>query len=484
MNAGWWIVWGAVVLEGGIRLALACRVVARRISIPATLAWLLVLFFAPLVGIFAYLLVGENRLGRGRAAEHEARAAGVAARALRFWRTGRADWTEECEPYEQVARVSTAVGGLAPLRGNTLTLLHDSDEMLDALIADVERAREHCHILTYIWMKTEGGLRVGEAVSKAAQRGVACRVLVDGVGSRPFLRSDLCRQMRRAGVQVVAALPVSVPRMLLRRLDLRNHRKIACIDGRIAYTGSQNIADYTFRVSRRPWVGPWIDATVRVEGPAAQALETVFLSDWRLDADSWPEIESLLPDLGECPGGSIVHVVPSGPGKGPTAVHEALVTALYSAREEIIITTPYFVPDEPMGAALRSAAMRGVDVTIVAPRQSDSPIVSAAGRAWFDELLDAGVRLMQYDPALLHSKTITIDRRVAIVGSANFDVRSFYLNFEITLFVYDSDFASLLRLLQKQYMSDSTDVEPHAWRSRSRVKRAAESVARLLSPLL
>jgi len=479
-----WITTVAAALLLAVQIALALRVLARRISVPATLAWLLLLFFVPVIGIVLYLLVGENRLGRRRARQRGADVARVAARALHFWRTGAEDWTQRVGAYEHIARLSTAVGGMPPLRGNRLTILHDSEETLDAIIADIDLAKRHCHILTYIWMPTSGGERVAEAVMRAARRGVACRVLVDAVGSKKMLRSPLCERMRRAGVELVPALPVSAPRMLLRRLDLRNHRKIVCIDGEVAYTGSQNITDKTFRVSRRPWIGPWIDATVRLQGPAAQALEVVFIRDWALDAPGTPAIENLLPDLGTTRDGSIVHVVPSGPAEGPSAVHQALVTALHSAREEIVITTPYFVPDEPMATALRSAAIRGVHVTLVVPEKVDSPVVAAASRAWFDDLLEAGVRVWQYEKGLLHSKTITIDRDVAIIGSANFDVRSFFLNFEITLFVYDSDFASLLRLLQMQYLADSHEIDPYHWSRRSQLRRMSENLARLFSPLL
>lgn len=292
--------------------------------------------------------------------------------------------------------------------------------------------------------------------------------------------------MRRAGVRVAAALPVNPVRMVLARIDLRNHRKIAVIDGCVAYAGSQNITDETFRVRRRPGIGPWIDASVRVEGTAAQALNVVFLRDWQSETDErFERIEEFLPDLPELPEpASTVHVVPSGPGEGPTAIHRALLSTIYAAREELIMTTPYFVPDEATASAISTAAMRGVRVTLVIPKRLDAPLVALAGRSYFGELIASGVRIMLHRDGLLHAKTLTVDRSVGVIGSANFDMRSFWLNFETTLFVYDTDFASQLRWLQTSYMERSEEVDARRWGQRGLAARGAEGVARLLSPLL
>jgi len=479
------LAFGLFAADWLIRLGLVVRVIIGRRSVGASLAWIVVLLFAPVVGIVLYVLIGERRLGRRRLRRYMALSEGLERRAARFWQAGE-DWTTDGETHAQIARICTAVAEIPPLRGNTLRLFGVAGELLDSLIADIDAAEHACHLLYYIWMVGSRPDEVGEALVRAAGRGVRCRVLVDAVGSKAFLRSPVARRLRDGGVHVAAALPANPVRMILARLDLRNHRKIAVIDGRIAYAGSQNLADETFKVSLRSTVGPWIDASVRVEGPAAQALNVIFLRDWYAETrEPIDQIEDFLPQIERlAERGSTVQVVPSGPGITPAAIHRAVLTTIYSAREEIILTTPYFVPDEAMRSAIQTASMRGVRVTIVVPRRSNSPLVALAGRAHLDDMLGAGVRVMRFAGGLLHAKTITVDRRLALIGSANFDVRSFWLNFETTLFVYDTDFASTLRWLQTSYIEQSDELDPRTSRTRSVWLRGLEGTARLLGPLL
>jgi cardiolipin synthase len=474
--------WTIFAVDLVIRVALCLRVIMRRAAVSTSLAWLVLILFVPLLGLPAYLLVGEVRLGYWRRKRYEQAARGLEQRAAIFWRGGDQDWTSEFGPYAHIARLGTTVSGIPPLRGNTLKLFGDCDETIDAIVKDIDAARSTCHMLFYIWMPTGAGVRVGEAMIRAAGRGVECRVLVDAVGSRPFLQSPLAQTMRRAGVKVVEALPANLLRMLMARLDIRNHRKIAVIDGWAAYVGSQNITDRTFGPRR---YGPWIDAMTRIEGPAAQALEIVFLRDWHMETDDEPiDPSELLPEPPIPDGGSVVQVVPTGPWMTPVAMHEALLTTIYSAREELILTTPYFVPDEATKSALIAAAMRGVSVTIVVPERIDARLVAAAGRSLYDELVESGVRIVEFRGGLLHAKTVTVDRDLALIGSANLDMRSFWLNFEVTVFIYDTDVASHLRMLQVEYLGQSTDVVCDAWRRRPAWRRLLDNSARLLSPLL
>jgi cardiolipin synthase A/B len=487
-----------------LRGVFVARVVLRRAPISISLAWLVVLLFVPVFGVPLYLLVGEVRLGTRRVRRHAELTRDLESRANVYWRGGREDWVEEREIYRPISRLCTAVTNLPPLRGNDLRLIADATSMIDALVEDIAKATRSVDLLTYIWMDTPGGAaqgagtpqspttageRVGDALIHAARRGVRCRVLVDSVGSRGFLASPLAARMRGAGVRIVGALPVSLWRVPLKRLDIRNHRKITIIDGWIGYCGSQNITDDSFGLDPVRNIGPWIDATVRLEGPAAQALEVVFLRDWQLDAHEEPgkvedwAIERPLPE-----GGSVVQVVPTGPGEAARGIgrgfHEALLTSLYAARREIFITTPYFVPDEASRHALIAAAMRGVDVRIVVPRRNDNRLVAAACKANFEDLLRAGIQIFEHERGLLHAKAISIDSDVALIGSANMDMRSFFLNFEATLFVYDTDFASLLRMLQVQYIGESRQVFLDEWLRRPTWQRVMQDAARLLGPLL
>jgi cardiolipin synthase len=435
-----------------------------------------------------YLLVGENRLGSRRIRRYEAVSKGVEQQAAAVWKQEHAATDEFDQEWGHVARFGSAVSGMPPLRGNRLTLVHSSEEMLDSLTRDIDAAKSHVHILTYIWMPGGKPVDVVDALLRAATRGVQCRVLVDAVGSKKFLRCPDCRRLVPGGVKVVIALPVNPFRLLLARLDLRNHRKIVVIDGRLAYAGSQNIADSTFRSNRFRRTGPWIDATLRIDGPAAQALATVFLRDWMMDADEeFGDLGPYFPQLDVGPedeGNSVVQIVPSGPGLSPMAIHQALLTTIYAAREELIMTTPYFVPDEATRTALQTAAMRGVRVTLVMPSVSDSPLVAAASRSHYLDLLESGVRIMHFRHGLLHAKTVTIDRRIALIGSANFDARSFWLNFEVTAFIYDDNFASVVRFMQLDYLSHSYEVELHDWRRRPSWQVFRDNVAQLWGPLL
>lgn len=481
-----WISWMALGLDWAIRIILGLHVVMRRRAVPVSLAWLSVVLFVPVFGLIVYFLVGENRLGRSRLDRYRKAGRGLQEQAAIFWRGGADDWTSDVAPYRHIAKLGVSVSGMPALRGNELKLIGEASELIESLVADIDAAKERCHIQSYIWMPQAAGRVVGEALIRAAKRGVECRVIADGAGSKRFLRGKLCSQMRHAGVQTISALPVHAGRALLVRLDLRNHRKIAVIDGRIGYIGSQNITDDSFRVSRRPKIGPWIDATVRVNGPAAQALEVVFLQDWVAESgEELPNIEQMLPDL-EPPqrDGAIVQILPSGPGETPGFIHRAMLTAVYAAREEIVMTTPYFVPDEPMREALMTAASRGVNVTIVVPKHADGLLVAAAGRSHFVDLLESGVRVLRHSPGLLHAKTLCIDKHIAIIGSANFDIRSFWLNFEATLVAYDSDFASMLRFMQQGHIDKSEAVDLDQWKARSTARRLTENIARLLGPLL
>jgi cardiolipin synthase A/B len=476
-------------LDWIVRLLLVARVIMRARPVPVTLAWMILLLFpVPFVGAAAYAIVGEVRLGSRRLRLHRALTDSFSERATVLWKARSQEWPAEFDDYKHISHLGTSVGDMPPLRGNALRLIAGSDRFVEELVADIDGAMHTVHMVMYIWMERGAGATVADAVARAARRGVRCRVLVDGVGSKRFLRSKLPERLREAGAEVAAALPVSAVRMLFARLDLRNHRKVAVIDGWTAYTGSGNITDSSFGYRPLRGIGPWIDAMVRVQGPAAKALELTFLRDWAVEADERvaERLEEMLGDAPVPEGGSIVQVVPSGPGSGPSmnAMRDALLTAIYSARRELILTTPYFVPDEATKEAIVAAALRGVAVTLVVPRKSDGVIVGAASRACYPDLLAAGVRVKEYREGLLHAKTMTIDGTVGVIGSANLDMRSFYLNFEVTLFVFDTDQASVLRMLQVEYMEQSSDLFMEQWNERPGWARALDNTARLLSPLL
>jgi cardiolipin synthase A/B len=463
---------------------LAIRILFRHLPVGATLAWLILLFVLPVFGAALYVFIGENRLGQKRARRwreiHDL---------YREWQSGlkaRADidWSALHPRAASLARHGESTTGFTALQGHVLDLLPDWDSFVDALVADLEAAERSCHLEFYIW---DSAGRVGEiysALARAAARGVICRVLVDAVGSAPFLKSREAAGLRKMGVKVVSSLPVGLFRMLFVRMDLRNHRKIIVIDGEIGYAGSMNLVDPA-HFKAEAGVGRWVDAMARLRGPAVEVLNGAFLEDWELETDEGMAIlETADIHAVAEQGDAVVQVLPSGPGLNRASIHQLLLSLLYSAEQELVLTTPYFVPDESIMTALVSASRRGVAVILNVPERLDSVLARYAGAACFEELLSAGVRIARYEPDLLHTKAITVDGRISVLGSVNIDMRSLWLNFEISLFIYDRACTTRVRALQESYLHDSVELHPPAWRQRPLTERAAEGVLRLLGPML
>jgi len=384
-----------------------------------------------------------------------------------------------------LSRLAETTVNIPALTGNRLELLSAAEPILRSIISDIDNAKRFCHLEFYVW--TEGGMaeEVGAALLRAASRGVTCRVLLDALGSADFLKGHLLEQLKAGGVEVAFALPVSAISVFKVRLDLRLHRKIVVIDDTAAYTGSFNLVDPRF-FKQDAGVGEWVDAMVRLEGPGVLALNALFRWDWEVetgrDLDAQAEGGDSSDDLRA--GEIDVQVIPSGPGRTGNSIYQLLLLSIYSARSEIAMTTPYFVPDEAVSTALLTAAERGVTVTVIMPQRNDSRLVHYTCRSYFDDMLAAGIRIFGFKGGLLHTKSVVIDRQVALFGSVNLDVRSFWLDFEVTLGVYDPDFAERLLALQGKYIEDSIPVNLKTWQQRPAKERFIENVARLASPLL
>lgn len=486
MDNFYWIFTSSIFLADlFIRMGLALRVIMRKRAASVTLAWLVVILFLPLVGAVIYLLLGENRLGEKRA-ERVASDLHIFTRwAKNLKQRPTVDWNKlnpECRP---IHRQADTVIGLPAMDGNKLTLIERAENFLRSLITDIDQARSSCFLEFYIW--NEGGLadEVAAALLRAARRGVTCRILLDSIGSDLFLRSECAAEMRAGGIEIVEALPAGIIRAIFVRIDLRNHRKIVAIDGRIAYTGSQNLVDPLF-FKQNENVGRWIDTMVRVEGPVVEAMTATFLSDWTIESSdkthNLVDLADIHPveKIGEAP----VQLVPSGPGFAEEAIHNLLLTTIYAARTELILTTPYFVPDNAILTALKSAADRGVEVTIIVPEKNDSKLVHYASYALYDRLAMAGVRIMLFTEGLLHAKTITVDNDFSLIGSVNLDMRSFWLNFELTLFVYNKEFTAELRKIQQKYLQGTYQLDMERLEQRSFFDRFKENSALVIGPLL
>jgi cardiolipin synthase len=473
--------WSEVIfcLEWLVRLVMLPVVVRRKSQPAVALAWLTIIFLLPLVGLALYLLIGEVRLGARRVRRH-ARDVDVVSRADRPDIQLRHVVQPEIEKTEQViVHVADHLGGLPVLGGNAAELMGETNHVIDRLVQDIDQARHHVHLLFYIFAADEVGERVVAALCRARARGVHCRLIADAVGSRRFCRT-LGPKLAKQGIEVAPALPVNPVRRLFARIDLRNHRKLAVIDGRVGYTGSQNIvrADYG-----KKGVGEWRDLMARLVGPSVSQLQSVFLEDWEFETGEFIDDPQYFPPPG-AQGPVALQVVPSGPNHPTRVLRDLAVEGLHAARRRVIITTPYFVPDEALLVALRLAVVRGVQVDLIVPARSDQLLVGLAGQFFIDELLRHGVHVHLHQHGLLHVKAMTVDEGFAMLGTANFDIRSFYLNFELNLLSYDADLNGLLRFYQTRYIQESKELDLPAWRGRGSLRQWGAQFAKLLSPLL
>lgn len=448
---------GAVLLFV-VHLAVIGRVLLRPHREPASrIAWIVLIVALPVVGMIAYLFLGETNIGRGRARRRREVMAEMpnVARA-----TGSADPALEAhipERYAHLFRVGRSLNGFEPVGGNHGHLLPDSNATIASLVNDIDSAQDHVHLLFYIWLPDNNGLKVVDALQRAAARGVTCRVMADDLGSHLLINSQHWKAMRAARVEAATALPIGNPFLgpLRSRIDLRNHRKIVVIDDWITYCGSQNCADPEFRIKAR--YAPWVDAMMRFEGPIARQNQYLFVADWM--ADQKEDIrELLLRPLPSGKPGFAAQVIGTGPTVRNSAMPEVFETLMYAARRELFITTPYYVADEGMQTALCASGHRGVRTTIIFPARNDSFVVQAASRSYYADLLAAGVRIFEYEGGLLHTKSLTLDDEITLIGSANMDRRSFDLNYENNILLYDSALTAEMRQRQESYLKHSSQI--------------------------
>ncbi|TWU11834.1 Cardiolipin synthase [Symmachiella macrocystis] len=441
-----------------IHVAVGARAILRPHRDPASrVAWIVVIFTLPVIGIIAYLLLGETNIGRRRVArmrEVLSQMPNVSAAAATE-NTSLQPEIPEC--YAHLFRIGSTVNGFEPVSGNRGELMQDSNATIKSMIADIDAAKDHVHLIFYIWLTDNNGRAVVEALKRAAARGVTCRAMADGLGSRTMIDSEHWKAMQAAGVRVAVALPIGNPllRPLKGRIDLRNHRKILVIDNRVTYCGSQNCADPEFRVKAK--YAPWVDAMIRFEGPIVRQNQYLFASDWmaHVDEDINDLLRQPLPPLED---GLAAQVIGTGPTVRYEAMPQVFETLMYAGRHELVISTPYYVPDEAMQAALCASARRGVETTIIFPAKNDSFIVGAASRSYYADLLAAGVQIFEYEGGLLHTKSLTLDGEITLIGSANMDRRSFDLNYENNILFYDQGLTADVRQRQATYLAHSHPV--------------------------
>ncbi len=441
----------------------------------ATLSWILSLAALPYLGLFIYYLLGPQKVKRQRLRRGRSR-------------SGMEHYSSVCPPdadCTELAKIAQATTGLAPSSATEVEWLVDGAATYRALLEAIAQARDHLHLEYYIFNPDHAGTALRDALVERARAGVRVRLLLDAVGSSA-IRKRFLAPLLEAGAEVVWFHPRQLLKPFKRPwLNMRTHRKLVIIDGREAFTGGINITDEEDE-SRR--ADAYRDLHMRLRGHVVRSLQLVFIEDWIYASGERPErfnIAQLWPnDMASRGEGRInAQVLVSGPDSSWETIHRLHVAAIHEARERVWLVTPYFVPGEAARMALTSAALGGLDVRLLVPKMSDSWFVTQAARSYFDELLQAGVKIYEYGPRMLHTKAFIADDDVCIVGSANFDHRSFRLNFELSMMLGDADrVAALAALLSAEFdaaVPVRNDRQRALWRH-----RVPEAFARLASPLL
>ncbi|WP_019850517.1 cardiolipin synthase [Desulfitobacterium sp. PCE1] len=467
---------------GFLALLLALLIVYLEKNNPEkTASWLSFLAINPLLGLLIYMVFGCTPIKRKLFQQKHI----PGERLPRLSHQQKQAFLKE-EIYIQESIGSKSLSRLllskafAPLsRNNSVSLLHNGQEKFKALLQDLERARDHIHMEYYIFHDDVIGRTIQQILIRKACEGIKVRLVFDGLGSRS-LSKDFSKKLKSAGVEIQWFLPLSFPKALF-TLNYRNHRKLVVIDGRIGYLGGINIGDEY--LSRSSNYGFWRDTHLRIEGTSVHTIQETFFNDWYYLTKEIHREYRYFPKC-KTDGEKLVQIIGGGPDSKYEAIKELFFTMLCTAQKEIVVTTPYFIPDESMIMALKTAASRGVSVKIIVQGKPDHRLTFLASSSYFNDLIPSGVEVYQYQKGILHSKVLTIDKEISVVGSANFDIRSFQIDFELSAVIFSSDFAEELVRDQEQDLTDSIQMTQEDLQSRTPLFSFQIALARLLSPLL
>ncbi|MCT9819625.1 cardiolipin synthase [Microbacterium sp. W1N] len=477
----WWVVGVLVVLTIDL---IALIVIPRRRKPTAAMAWLLLILLLPIVGILFFLLIGDARLPAARRDE-QSRIDGILRAHPAPARADAASWPRAVQ---RIVEQNENLTSLPAVAGNELALYEGYQEAIDAMAAAIDTATTFVHVEFYIvgWDDTTRGFFA--AMERAVARGVSVRLLADHIASRKIPRADeTFAELDRIGVRWAWLLPVQPLKGKYQRPDLRNHRKLVVVDGRVGFMGSQNLIarDYDSEKNRKRGL-MWQELVTRVEGPAVAQIDVVFLSDWLIETgeDLRGEFRSGAGIPDERPDGVVCQLVPSGPTYETENNLRLFLALIHGATERVIITSPYFVPDEAMVYAITGACRRGLEVELFVSEIADQGLVSHAQRSYYETLLEAGVRIYLYPaPYILHAKHFSVDDDIAVIGSSNMDIRSFSLNAEMSLLVRGASFVQQMRAVEARYRAAGRELTLEQWRREPRTATFLDGLARLTSAL-
>ena len=462
----------------------AIIVVPRNRRPTSATAWLLAIYFIPYLGVLFFLLIGSYKLPKRRRDKQEEINNFILESTEGIERVTR---EHPWPPWlESVVELNRTLGAMPLVGGNKATLLGNYDGSLTAMTDAIANARRYVHVEFYILALDHTTRPFFDALEAAAARGVVVRVLLDHIASlRVPGYHQTIKRLNTMGVQWHLMLPVQPLRGRYQRPDLRNHRKLLVVDGNVGFTGSQNVIDrsYNKRSNQRRGL-KWKELVTRLEGPVVAGLNAIFITDWYSETDELLGRQVEVGDELDEPRTLDCQVVPSGPGFEGANNLRLFLALLYYAQERIVITSPYFVPDDSMLLAITTAVQRGLSVEIFVSEIGDQPLVHHAQRSYYEALLKAGVRIWLYkSPYILHAKHFTIDDEVAVIGTSNMDMRSFLLNMELSLMVRGRPFVEELRQVEDGYRADSRELTLQEWSRRGLLATTVDNLARLTSAL-
>ena len=471
-----------------VLIIVCARIIYDTNSTVKTLAYLLLAIFLPLFGILFYFAFGINYRKRELYSKkiindddlwNQIKENITSYSAQTYFNTDESDRPDK----NLVKYLSNEMSPLTA--GNTARLLINGEEKFPAVIQAMEEAKDHIHIEYYIYENDKIGRVIEEILIRKSKQGVTIRFIYDDFGSWG-IRKNIAVRLRNAGVETYPFYKISFLRMF-NNMNYRNHRKIIVIDGKKAFVGGINVSDKYINEPANENKLFWRDTHLMIEGPGVYYLQYLFISDWNFcSGKALENIKHYFPDVyrNNPPGDKIIQIAASGPDSINPTILYSLLNTVYQAKQEILITTPYFIPDQSLMDALIAAALAGVSVQLLVPEESDSKLVALAANSYYADLLSAGVKIFFYQDGFVHAKTLVVDKKLAVIGTANMDVRSFDLNFEVNAIVYDDELATSLANVFKADIKDAVQLDREAWSNRSIGRKFVEKTARLVSPLL
>ncbi len=477
MSGTWWLI--VTASEVAWVISITMWILFERRSPVATIAWILALALLPIVGVIIYLLIGPRRFDRKKVRREAARQ--VARKAATMGAVAAPE-----PPHGGVAGFmalgEAASGAAAQPRPAAVDLYFAGQDAYAAIVEAIAAAEHHVHLEYYIWAPDNIGTRMRDALVERAQHGVEVRLLIDGLGSASA-KKRFWAPLLAAGGQVRRFNAITPRRLRPRMANFRTHRKIVVVDGRVGFTGGMNVTDvHTAEFSGE---AAWRDTHLRLDGDAVRGLQLIFCEGWHDVCDQVIEGERYFPAAAPPRADDRpVQVMASGPDENFDVIHKLFVAAISKARRRVFLTAPYFVPDASLFTALTTAALSGVDVRVLVPAKNDLRLVGAASRSYYPDLLEHGVRIFEYGPPMLHAKTMVVDDRLSIIGTANADARSFMLNFEVIVACYWPEVCERMAEVYTRDLERALEIDKHYVQTYSFGRRLVQNFARTLSPTL